>query len=304
MDLKARVKKYASPGRSKDKASRDAKEKAKSDDENDSDKKSIFSTSTKSPVRVFIRDQLHRKISSSGPPRNSVSGARVTSNGFTPKRFSEVKTPIEASPLTGNEAPPVPAKDTSSTLSSLTEMKVPSEPFSPVSTENSKIETAVAVKLENLSPEPSPGTLTPETAESHADSKETNQTPVASTEPKTPVSFPKRSSSLVQSGQTARPVTITESLSEDENRVEDRKDSAQDSDETSVQNGEEAVSTDSTEKETKDDAAGGVETVVKRKGKVDELLITAFLILLLVFIFYNPLFDVPNIKLPTIKAFV
>lgn len=114
-----------------------------------------------------------------------------------------------------------------------------------------------------------------------------------------PVSFPKRLSSLGQSGQNAKPVTITESLSEDEDPVEDRKDSAQDSDETSVQIDDAILSTEKEEEEEIEEVepAGGIEVVLKREGKVDEVLVTAFLILLLVLIFYNPFFDVPSIKI-------
>ncbi|KAE9993250.1 hypothetical protein EG327_005857 [Venturia inaequalis] len=314
MDLKARVKKYASPGRSKDKANRDTKAKPSTDDENDSDKKSIFSSASKSPVRVFIREQLHRKSSTIGTPKNSPS-AKAPTNGSTPKKSPKSKiSMLDVSPLSAKRAPAVPAKDSLLTIPTSTSTHTPGEPTSPVSMEIPRIETAVAVKLEKVSPQQSPDTATPnsEPPELNADNLQATDASPPIPPPndlKSPASFPKRYSSLGQSGQPTHPLTITESLSEDETLVvEDRKDSVQDSDETSLQNGDVPVSTESAENEKAEAEAEAptrvdLASVVKRKGRVDELLVTSFLILLLVFIFYNPFFDVPHVKVPTLEAF-
>lgn len=161
--------------------------------------------------------------------------------------------------------------------------------------ESAKIQTAVAVKLEKVSPQPSPDTLTPEMPELPSGFKDMNGATPPSTVLMTPPSFPKRLSSLNQSGKDTQPTTITESLSEDEDLADElsRKDSAQANGGAIELEGDAAAvaavaAVFTTEKE-EDHTAGGIEVSLRQKGKVDELLVTAFFILLLVFIFYNPL---------------
>lgn len=156
--------------------------------------------------------------------------------------------------------------------------------------ESPKIQTAVAVKLEKVSPQRSPDTSTPEMPEPPSDFRSMNGSAPPSTDLMAPPSFPKRLSSLNQSGQDTKPTTITESLSEDENLADElsRKDSAQANGGAIGLEGDAAVVAAVSTMKEDDDIAGGIEVSLRQKGKVDELFVTAFLILLLVFLFYNP----------------
>ncbi|QDS77386.1 hypothetical protein FKW77_005987 [Venturia effusa] len=333
MTLKARVKKLASPGRFKEKATVDAKEKpAKSDDENEGDKRSAFSTSSRSPMRVFLREQLRRRGSFVGSPKDSFSESNATTDSSGTRKSSQSKSSMDDSnsTLLDNEAPAVPPKDNTITPPSSIETQLPKAAKPPVAPpESPKIQTDVVIPSEKVSQQPSPEALTPETPELDSESKSMNgspsPSPSPSINPKIPPPLPKRNSSAQHPAPTTRPITIPESTHENDEetqkpstRAPNKPPTPQEPTETNLPATTTTIETtppatpatptvtpatpktDATEKEKETpspEPAGGIEGALKRERNVDHFLVLGFVILLVVLLVYNPLFDVPWIRI-------